>query len=109
MQHGCPDRERIDRYLVGVADAESVPDAVNEASNSSRRRVMSSTGRRSVLNGAAKGKWYFAQPLEKNLKLTFAKHLFCDIVEFALELVEELVDRRGELALGIGVLELVKC
>jgi hypothetical protein len=41
------------------------------------------------------------------MKRTFAKHFFRHIVKFALELVEELVDCRGELALGIGVLELV--
>jgi hypothetical protein len=41
------------------------------------------------------------------IRRTFAKHFLGDIVEFALELVEQLVDSCGELALGIGVLELV--
>lgn len=41
------------------------------------------------------------------MKRTFSKHFFGDIVKLALELVEELVDGRGELALGIGVLKLV--
>lgn len=38
-------------------------------------------------------------------KHTFSKDLLGDIVKFALELIEELVDRRGELALSVGVLE----
>lgn len=37
-------------------------------------------------------------------KHTFPKDLLGDIVELALKLVQELIDRRGELALGIGVL-----
>jgi len=36
---------------------------------------------------------------------TLPEHLFRDIVELALELVEELIDSRGELALGIRVLQ----
>lgn len=37
-------------------------------------------------------------------KHTFSKDLLGNIVKFALELIEELVDCCGELALSVGVL-----
>lgn len=80
-------------------------DADNEASSSSRRRVMSSTrgGQRWLLHGSGHG----SPKSSGSEKLTFPEDLLRDIVKLALELVEELVDCRGELALSVGVLRWV--
>lgn len=37
---------------------------------------------------------------------TLSKHLLRDAVEFPLELIKKLVNRRSKLSLGIGVLDL---
>ena len=64
--------------------------AVSEASSSSKRRVMSSTG---LSEPCAKG---------KKRKCTFCRYLTRSSVELVLELVEEVVYSRCELALGVG-------
>lgn len=86
-----------------MVEVAALADADRDASSSSRRLVISSTAQKDKLVRHCKCTRCIGTDVDLD-KRTFPEHLRRDSFKFALELVEQIVHSRGELALGIGVL-----